>query len=239
MTGAIDALNALSPDEVRSRLEEDPAAFLRQAAEAGSAEAQARLGQMLLDTGNASEGFRWFVAAAQQEHVEAINMVGRCYDLGWGTPVDKVRAAEWFRAASLRGLDWGMYNYATALALGAGVQEDKAAALHWFEKAAILGNAKAMNFIGSFHEDGWIVPKDMAKAATFYARAAKGGDFRGCFNHARMLADMGEIDTALPWFERAADTGNDRFRMQAADYLGRASDPRLIAAATLLTSRIA
>src|SRR3546814_8414016 len=59
----------------------------------------------------------WFAKAANQNHILAINMVGRCYELGWGTPVDKARAAQWYKAAADRGLDWGMYNYATLLAL--------------------------------------------------------------------------------------------------------------------------
>ena len=49
---AIDALNRLSPAEIAARLSgsrAEVAAFVREAAEAGSAEAQARFGQMLLD----------------------------------------------------------------------------------------------------------------------------------------------------------------------------------------------
>lgn len=208
---------------MRARLEGPGAfAFVREVAEAGSAEAQARLGQMLLDAGRAQEGFRWFVLAARQEHLEAINMVGRCYDLGWGVAIDKARAAEWFRAAALRGLHWAMYNFATSLALGAGVAEDKAEALRWFEQAAARGNFKALNFIGSFHEDGWVVPRDMAKAADCYARAAAGGDFRGCFNHARMLIIAGKRARADYWIDRALALGNDRFRAQVQDWLAAA-----------------
>ena len=69
-----------------------------------------------------------------------------------------------------------------------------------------MGNAKAMNFVGSFHEDGWVVLRDMAKAARHYARAAEGGDFRGCFNHARMLGEKGRAEEALTWIERAGST---------------------------------
>jgi TPR repeat protein len=29
--------------------------------------------------------FRWFQRAAAQGNVGAINMVGRCYDMAWGT----------------------------------------------------------------------------------------------------------------------------------------------------------
>ena len=117
----IDDLARLTPDEVTARLAGSPeerAALIRAGAEAGVAEAQAVYGQMLLDAGQAAEGFGWFVKAARQGHLMALNMVGRCYDLGWGVAVDKARAAEAFRVAATRGLDWAMYNYATLLALG-------------------------------------------------------------------------------------------------------------------------
>ena len=226
------ALLALTPDEIADRLASPPAeraAFVHAAAEAGLAEAQAIYGQMLLD-GNgvardAGAALGWFKRAAAQHHVMALNMVGRCYDLGWGTPVMKDRAAECFRLAAEQGLDWAMYNYATLLALGQGVPEDKAAALDWLERAARLGNAKAINFLGSFHEDGWVVPRDMAQAARLYARAAHGGDFRGCFNHARMLGEKGRIDEALGWLARARATATPAFIDKAGAWLAASRIP--------------
>lgn len=183
-------------------------------------------GQMLLDGAGVAADPRaaldWFVKAAAQHHLMALNMVGRCYDLGWGTAPDKARAAECYRIAAARGLDWAMYNYATLLALGDGVAEDKAAALGWLEQAAsgvTMAAAKAINFVGSFAEDGWGGERDMARAAACYARAAEGGDFRGCFNHARMLADAGDVDAAVPWLRRAGELGNARFVGQVVDWL--------------------
>ncbi len=205
------------------------AAFLRALAEGGEAEAQTLYGQLLLD-GNgvardAAAGFSWFNRAATQGHLMGLNMVGRCYDLGWGVAIDKVRAAECYRIAAERGLDWAMYNYATLLALGHGVAEDKTAALAWFRKAAKLGNAKAMNFVGSFHEDGWVVARDIAKAARHYERAAEGGDFRGAFNHARMLAQKGMAEEALRWIERAGATATPAFAEKAAAFLDASPVP--------------
>jgi hypothetical protein len=226
----LDQLNALTPEQVATHLSGPPAAraaFVGAAAEAGMADAQAIYGQMLLDgTGVAADpaaALGWFVRAAAQHHVMAINMVGRCYDLGWGTTPDKMRAAECYRIAALRGLDWGMYNYATLLALGDGVAEDKAAALDWFRKAAAHGNAKAINLIGSFHEDGWVVPRDLEAAAQCYARAAQGGDFRGAFNHARMLGRRGRIEEALGWLRQAGAKATPAFVDKAAAWLA-ASD---------------
>lgn len=229
---AIEALNALDADEIARRLSgprETVAAFVREAAEAGSAEAQARLGQMLLDGDGVArdmpQALDWFERAARAGHLEAANMVGRCHDLGWGTKVDKAKAAAWFRQAAGRGLTWAKYNYATLLALGEGVAEDKATALALFEEAAEEGNAKAHNFVGSFHEDGWVVASDMAEAARRYRIAAEGGDFRGQFNHGRMLAMRGETDEALRWMARAWENGNARFRAQMADCLIAQGEP--------------
>ncbi|WP_174273516.1 tetratricopeptide repeat protein, partial [Sphingomonas bacterium] len=200
------------------------AAFVRAAADAGIAEAQAVYGQMLLDGAGVAKDDRaavgWFWKAANQGHAMAINMIGRCYDLGWGVPVDKARAAEWYRIAADRGLDWAMYNLGTLLALGHGVPEDRPAALALFRKAAHrTGNPKAINFLGSFHEDGWVVAPDRAEAARLYALAAEGGDFRGMFNHARMLIEAQRLDEAIGWIRRAREAGNERFRAQVYDWL--------------------
>jgi TPR repeat protein len=197
------------------------------------AEAQAVYGQMLLDgTGVAADrqaALGWFMKGAAQHHVMALNMVGRCYDLGWGTRVDKTRAAECYRIAAERGLDWAMYNYATLLALGEGVAEDKPAALALLETVAGmdsgLASAKAINFVGSFAEDGWACERDLVRAAECYARAAEGGDFRGCFNHARMLGATGEVEAALGWLKQAGARGNAAFLGKAEAWLASSDIP--------------
>lgn len=215
-----------------ARLPNDPgerAAFLLARAEDGDADAQALYGQLLLDGNGVARdpaaGFGWFNRAAAQGHLMGLNMVGRCYDLGWGVAIDKARAADCYRVAAERGFDWGMYNYATLLALGDGVAEDKAAALDRFRKAAAMGNAKAMNFVGSFHEDGWVVARDLTKAARHYERAAEGGDFRGMFNHARMLGDNGRTEEALRWIERAGETATPAFVAKVAAFLDASPVP--------------
>ncbi|WP_375397801.1 tetratricopeptide repeat protein [uncultured Sphingomonas sp.] len=228
----MSAFAALSPAEARAALA-GPArvALIREAAEAGLAEAQAVYAQMLLDgvevPGDARAGFGWFMRAAAQEHVMALNMVGRCYELGWGVVPDPARAAECYRVAAERGSTEAMYNYATQLALGRGVAEDKAVALVWLRQAAARGFAKAENFVGSFHEDGWATPVDPLAAAQCYKRAAAGGDFRGCFNHARMLVTKGRVREALPWIGQAGALGHARFREQVRGWLETQGDAEL------------
>lgn len=240
MAGAIDAINRLDAAEIARRLSgprDEVAAFVRAAAEGGSAEARARLGQMLLDGDGTPrderEALHWFDLAARAGHLEAANMMGRCHDLGWGTPVNKAIAAAWYRRAAARGLTLAKYNYATLLTLGEGVAQDRVAALALFREAAAEGYAKAINFVGSFHEDGWAVAPDIAEAARCYAIAAEGGDFRGQFNHGRMLAAQGDADAALGWFRRAHEGGNARFRAQMREWLRAQDEPYRSAAASL------
>ncbi|NWK99029.1 sel1 repeat family protein [Sphingobium lactosutens] len=198
---------------------EDVAALLLEAAEAGHDEAQLLAGQIHLDGRgvgrNPAEALRWFGLAAKAGNAMAMNMVGRCCEHGWGTAMDKGLAAQWYASAADHGLDWAMYNLATLYTLGDGVSEDREEALRLFERAAALGHAKSSNMIGSFYEDGWVVERNRVTAADHYRTAAEGGDFRGQFNHARMLAGAGDMDGAQYWLAQMTQTATPAFREKA------------------------
>lgn len=222
----IRELNALDGDRIEAALSGPPsqaASFVRTAAEAGIAEAQVSLGQMLLDghglPSDPVEALRWFVEAAKQGDAMAINMVGRCYENGWGVAADASRAIEWYRAAADRGLDWGMYNLATQLALRNEENGDREAALELFRKAAALGHAKSINMIGSFYEDGWVVDRDPEQATDHYRRAAEGGDFRGMFNYARMLIEASRMEPAADWLRRLPEYATPAFLARTRQWL--------------------
>jgi len=230
----LDRLNALASGEIAEMLAGDPgdrAAVLRIAAEGGAVDAQLLLGQMHLEGAGGDlspvEALRWFGRAAAAGHPMGMNMLGRCLEHGWGTAIDTLRAATWYRAAADRGLDWGMYNLATLLALGDGVPLDRAKALALFRQAAVLGHAKSMTMVGSFYEDGWAVEPSRIVAAAWYRRGAEGGDFRGQFNTARVLADAGRIDAAIAWLCKIPETATRRFLDQVHDWLAARPEKRL------------
>ncbi|MFD1103831.1 tetratricopeptide repeat protein [Sphingobium olei] len=208
---------------------EDVAILLLEAAEAGHDEAQLLAGQIHLDgrgvSRNPTEALRWFGLAAQSGNVMAMNMVGRCCEHGWGTAVDKGLAAQWYGSAAERGLDWAMYNLATLYTLGEGVSEDRTEAFRLFQQAAALGHAKSVNMIGSYYEDGWTVDRDLDEAARHYQQAGEQGDFRGQFNHARMLVDAGDIDCAREWLKRMTQTATPAFREKARLWMTQQSAP--------------
>jgi TPR repeat protein len=224
----------LSVEEWQAVLAGDPvgaAAALYDAARGGDAMAALHYGQCLLDgrgvDADPQGAFRWFVQAAQSGMAPAMNMVGRCLDQGWGVDETPRMAAQWFAAAAEKGEVWGLYNYATALSLGRGVAQDRARALDLFRRAAAIGHPKSHNMIGSFHEDGWEVTVNLDVAAYHYARAAEGGDFRGCFNLARMEIAQGRLEVALRWLAEAARLGHARFRTQMADWLNEREEESL------------
>ncbi|KEZ12683.1 TPR repeat-containing protein [Sphingobium yanoikuyae] len=214
---------------------ENVAPLLLEAAQAGHGEAQLLVGQLCLD-GKGLErdpvaALRWFGLAAQGGNVMAMNMVGRCCEHGWGTGVNKALAAQWYGAAADQGLDWALYNLATLHALGEGVPQDRARALALFRQAAAVGHAKSINMIGSFYEDGWAVDRDMEQAADHYRRAAEGGDFRGQFNHARMLAANGDEQGARFWFDRMQETATPAFLAKAENWIRKNLQNGRVAAA--------
>jgi TPR repeat protein len=211
------------------QVDNDSLELVRASALRGVHEAQVLYGQMLLDgeyvERNATAALHWFERAAQGGNLMAVNMVGRCFDQGWGVTRSAYMAEMWFRKAAERGLDWGMYNLATLLTLGeGGVPEDKVAAFHWFRKAADLGHVKSINMLGGFYEDGWVVRADRAMARDYYRRAAIGGDFRGQFNYARFLIQEGDVLGALHWLRQIPGTATPAFMKKVKEFLATFSD---------------
>lgn len=208
----------LDGEQLRAMLSENPARAAQAilvAAKAQLVDAQALLGQILLD-GNGIErdpvlAHIWFQIAARNGHAMANNMLGRCYEHGWGCNADALKAAESYRRAADAGLDWGLYNYGNLLATGRGVMKDQVGALACYRQAAQTGHAKSMNLLGRYLEDGVGCEQALPAAHDWYRRSAEGGDFRGQFSHAAVLADQGRIDEAVSWLNAALRIGNLNF----------------------------
>lgn len=227
-------------------LEESPAraaqAILLAAGE-GEVEAQALLGQILLDGRGIAQdqplALRWFGIAAGRGHLMARNMLGRCHEHGWGGVADASVAAQHYRIAAEAGLDWAMYNLANLLATGRGVAVDHLQALALYSRAAELGHAKSMNLLGRYLEEGQVCPANPLAAREWYRRSAHGGDFRGQFSFAAVLAGEGRIDEALAWLEKALVGGNLNFLRVASQTLADAADPRVQSMAARYSARYA
>jgi hypothetical protein len=232
MTYQLRREEVLDGDRLKAMLEESPARAAQAillAAREGVLDAQALLGQILLDGQGIEQdqplAVRWFGIAAQGGHLMARNMLGRCHEHGWGCTADATLAANYYRDAAEAGLDWAMYNYANLLATGRGVAEDQVLALILYRRAAELGHAKSMNLLGRYLEHGRVCPADPLAARHWYRRSALAGDFRGQFSYATLLADQGHIEDALDWLRKALAGGNLNFLKVASQTLLNAEHP--------------
>ena len=238
MTYALRRKETLNGEQLSAMLAENPsraAQAILSAARACFVDAQALLGQILLDgTGIQKDpalAVVWFEIAARNGHVMAHNMLGRCYEQGWGCQVDWVKAAIYYQTAADADLDWGLYNVANLLATGRGVTEDQVQALECYHKAAHMGHAKSMNLLGRYLEEGRYCEADIPKAHEWYKCSAEAGDFRGQFSHAAVLAEQGLIPDALAWLNTALQGGNLNFLRVSRDLLLSAAHPELRAMA--------
>ena len=219
-------LQLLAPEQRRAAFASaDGAGWIEAAAQYGLVEAQVLLGQTLLDKGRPELALHWFRGAARTGHAPAINMLARCLEKGWGVEPDLVEAARHYRTAAERGLDWGQFNLANLLLYGLGIACDRTEAFDWYALAAQQGHAKSMNMLARCHEEGWDRPRNLMKAIHWYRRSAAGGDYRGQFNLATLLAQQGRGAEALAWFKAALASGDPDFVVEARATLLASADP--------------
>jgi len=145
------------------------------------------LAQWHLDRGERHEAFRLFAQAAQSAHPAALNMLGRAYERGWGTPRDLERAIACFEAASAGGEGWAFYNLADLHLTGQGVPCDPARAHDAYVEAARRGIGKAFNMLGLLHEEGFgSVPANTDHARAYYEAGMTCGDRAAGLNLQRL-----------------------------------------------------
>jgi TPR repeat protein len=190
----LSRLENLSKEEWDTILSKDPreaARWIYAAATYGHLDAQLHWAQMLLDgigtERDADAAFRWFGIAAQSKRADTINMLGRCHELGWGTPVDFGKAAEYYRDAAAKSSDWARFNLGCLLLEGKGVARDMNEAFRLFMSAVEQGHVKSLNMVGRCYENGWGCTKNMPEAVQWLRRSAEAGDFRGQYSYAQIL----------------------------------------------------
>lgn len=190
-------------------------------------EAQLALGQLSLDRGEPVAAMEWFRTAARGGDAAAYNMLGRCFERGWGTEPNPSLAATYYTHAMDKGDVWAMFNLADLHARGAGVARDDARALELYIAAAQRGHVKSLNMIGLFHEEGRGVAVSLENAGAFYRAGAEGGDCWAQYNHARLLLENGLVDDALVWLTRTLSSGFPDFWKQIGPALQEHPDPRI------------
>ena len=179
----------------------------------GSAEELFARGKALYDQQAFASALAPLQAAAEQDHAEAMTLVGVLYAEDLGAAKDDKIALSWFRRAAAAGDATAAHNAGIMLESGRGTEKDLAEAFKWYQQAAERGNRNSMFEVGRFHEFGNAgLSVDHAKALEWYRKAADLGlpvALRAVgwaiYNG---IAVQKDERAALIWFQKAADGGS-------------------------------
>ncbi len=227
-------IDKLTDDEWRLALAESPekaARLVYAAAVHGNIDAQLYWAQMLLDgyaaPQDAEAAFRWFEIAAKSRRADAINMLGRCHERGWGVQIDFEKAVVCYRDAAEQGHDWAQFNLACLMMEGRGTARDPDMAFSLLNKAAQQNLVKSFHMIGHCYEHGLGCDRNIVTAIGWYRRSAESGDFRGQYRYGLFLFEEGRTEEALSWLQISIDNSPAPLRLSMAEELRSHSDPQV------------
>jgi uncharacterized protein len=191
------------------------------AAEAGLADGQAALGEMLRD-GRGGErdlagAVRWLAEAARRGSSAAMTALASALLHGDGTRVDPTAAVRLLRRAAAAGQQAAMVELAECLERGVGTLPDPPAALRWLRRAAAQGDPGAARAVGLAYWWGRMgAPRDRSRGASYLLAAARRGDPAAMYRLALARRDGEGVTRSAPaaesWARRAAKAGSARAR---------------------------
>ena len=91
--------------------------------------------------------FRWCLAAAKQEDVNAMVRVGLAYDNGDGVEQNLESAFEWFMKVAKKGDEYAQWAVGSCFEDGRGCEIDLVQAMHWYQKSAAQGDQDAIDAV--------------------------------------------------------------------------------------------
>ena len=109
------------------------------------------------------EAVRWLEAAGR--NLDAVNLLGTCYENGYGVIQDPEKAAELYQQAAKQEHVTAQYNLGNCYLNGSGVEKNVDTAFYWYRKAA----ENTVSFSGN--SPLWAVDKQAAKQGQKMAQA--------------------------------------------------------------------
>ena len=215
-SGAVDAPAAPSSHHDDHGVETETLAQILEAAEAGDADAQWRLGTCYLFANGVEqddvESVNWFRKSAEQGNADGQWALGENYQFGDGVPEDKAAAVNWYRKSAEQGNAQGQCSLGRCYLNGSGVDEDDTTAVAWFRKSAEQGNAEAQWRLGACYFSGFGVAEDKAEAVAWFRKSAEQGDADAqwrlglCYDYGTGVPE--DEPKAVSWYRKAAEQGN-------------------------------
>jgi localization factor PodJL len=156
-------------------------AALREAANAGDAEALFEIGRRYTDGDGVERDLataaKWYEAAARAGSASAQYRFANFLEKGNGIPLDVEKAALWYQRAAEQGNALAMHNLAVIHTSGLiGGKPEMETAIGWFGKAAELGVRDSQVNLGIIFAKGIGTETDLVSAYKWLAIAARAGD---------------------------------------------------------------
>jgi TPR repeat protein len=148
-------------------------------AERGNAEAQYDLAVIYENgsgvTADVKEAVKWFVKAANQDHLAALNQIGVMFYRGDGLAQDYEEARKVFTSAAEKGSSTAALNVGKMHRYGQGGSRDYAQAIKWFRRGADAQEQFCMLSLADMYEKGQGIPQDYVEAHKWYNIVAATG----------------------------------------------------------------
>ena len=159
------------------------------------------------------QGIMWVRRAANRGVVDAMLILGSCYEEGgFGLPKDGRQAAYWYGKAAEQGNADGQNSLGRCYIMGIGVEKDTVMAVEYYRKSAEQGYAIAQYNLGGCYEKGAGVAKDLVKAVEWIRKSAEQGyapaqySLGLCYENGIVVEK--NLAQAIEWYRKAAEQGH-------------------------------
>lgn len=133
------------------------------------------------------EGLMNLIAKADAGDVDAMVMVGDCYNRGFHTNKDDVKAQSYYKMAADKGHVAAAFMVGLGYLFGTGVKKDKTNAIKYIQDAADKGFANAQHMMGMMYQSGEVGAFfKKQNAVKYFKMAAQQG-------HAEAQFELGKI----------------------------------------------
>ncbi len=207
------------------------AAFFREAAVKGDAEAQYMLGMCFYDgkgvEKNLEQAAHWLEKSASAANPDAQLQLGNMYADGEGVSKDETIATAWFRRAAEQDDASGACNLGIAYLYGSGVAEDHEQGIYWLKKAAGLDSPVAHYELAYCCHEGKGLKQDRDEAVRFLHKAIEldpdyiealetlAECYKDCVKDAQKAQEYAQRANASRELEQARPADLPRFLRQA------------------------
>jgi TPR repeat protein len=209
---ALEALKRAIKAEARGDLVSATAAY-SSAADKGSLDAMARLGDLAEESGNLDQAKRWWTLAARGGNSDGLLGLGILAHVEG----DFEEAESWWKQSAEAGNVKAMYNVGS-LYLGNG---NVPLAQNWLQQAAAGGFVEAMISLANIARESG---NDQMKYF-WYQQAAESGHVSAMYNVGVLARGEGDLDKAEIWWKKAAENGHLNAKLNLGTIFEDRGDP--------------